>query len=67
MKMGDMGKNVKPQIQSAERFGGDLIITFQDGLCAIYSAQLLFSIIDQAKRVAEPEDDSDESTHAEAD
>lgn len=58
--MCDMGKDVKPQVRSAERFAGDVIITFNDGQCAIYSAQLLFSIFDQAKRVPEPEDDGGE-------
>jgi hypothetical protein len=38
-----------------------VIITFQDGRTALYSAALLASIFDQASTIIEPEDDGDGS------
>jgi hypothetical protein len=46
-----------PSVEHAERFSGGLIIEFSDETCALYSAELLYGSMDQAKRiVVGPED-----------
>jgi hypothetical protein len=40
-----------PRIVYAERVGGDVIIEFDDGECALYPASLLFSILRQAVKI----------------
>ena len=42
-----------PQVIGAVRMRGDLVITFDDGKCAVYSAALLYGIFDQAVEVTD--------------
>jgi len=42
-----------PRIISADRLYGAVIITFDDGRCAVYSASLLDAIFPQAQDVTE--------------
>jgi predicted NAD/FAD-binding protein len=56
-----MEKADKSQVVDAHRLAGGVIITFQDGRTALYSAALLASIFDQASTIIEPEDDGDGS------
>ncbi len=46
-----------PHLLAAERLNGGVIITFDDGKCAVYSASLLYATLDQAI-VVEDEDSS---------
>jgi hypothetical protein len=46
------------RVVAAERLNGGVIITFDDGKCAFYTASLLHSNLAQAKIVEEPEDDN---------
>ncbi len=41
----------EPRIVYAERLGGGVIITFDDGKCAAYSALLLHNTLPQATEV----------------
>ena len=52
-----MKTDPQPRVIDAERLGGGIIITFEDGKTAIYSASLLDSIFSQAQEIsrAEPE------------
>jgi hypothetical protein len=52
-----MKTKLHPRIKDAERLNGGVIITFDDGKCAVYSATLLRTIFPQADEVME---DSDE-------
>ena len=45
-------------IDSADNMGEGLLITFEDGRCAIYPPDLLLSVFSQAKQV--PPDEEDE-------
>jgi hypothetical protein len=40
-----------PEVIEALRLHGDLLITFDDGKCAIYSAALLYGMVDKAGEV----------------
>jgi hypothetical protein len=40
-----------PRVVYAERLNGGVIITFDDGKCAVYSASLLHVILPQAEEV----------------
>jgi hypothetical protein len=42
-----------PEVIEAVRLSGDLVITFDDGKCAVYSAVLLYCIFDQAVEVTD--------------
>ncbi|WP_263385623.1 hypothetical protein [Granulicella arctica] len=45
-----------PRIVSAERLNGGVIIAFEDGKCAVYSAALLYATFSHAEHViTEPE------------
>jgi hypothetical protein len=46
-----IGTNSNPRVISADRIDGGLIITFDDGRCAVYSASLLFDTFAQAEEV----------------
>jgi len=50
-----METHAAPRVISAERLSGNVIITFDDGTSAIYSASLLHTIRSQAKEVNEVE------------
>jgi hypothetical protein len=41
----------EPRIVSADRMDDSVIVTFDDGRCAIYSASLLYTVLPQAKEV----------------
>lgn len=53
-----MEKAGSPRVISAERNAGSVIIAFDDGKCAVYSADLLLSIFNHAEAVLERNDDS---------
>ena len=43
----------------AERVGGDVIIEFNDGKCALYSASFLHSILTQATEMDAPDSEEE--------
>jgi hypothetical protein len=45
------------RVVAAERLDGGVIITFDDGKCAFYTAALLHATLAQARIVEQPEDD----------
>jgi hypothetical protein len=47
----------QPRIVYAERLNDGVIITFDDGKCAVYSASLLYANFPQAQEVIETEED----------
>lgn len=49
----------EPRIIYAERLGGGVIITFDDGKCAVYSALLLLNTFSQAAEVNEIDPDEE--------
>jgi hypothetical protein len=49
-----MENKPKIRVRSAERVGGGLIITFDDGKSALYSASLLRDTFSQAEELKEP-------------
>jgi hypothetical protein len=53
MYSSDMENSSQPRIIYAERWGDGVIITFDDGKSAIYSAALLYATFSQAKLVEE--------------
>jgi hypothetical protein len=53
-----MKSDPAPRVIQAERWGGGLIITFEDGKCAAYSSETLRSMFSSAFEIteeAEPE------------
>ncbi len=46
-----MKEQASPHILSADRLDGSVLITFNDGRCAIYSSDLLYSALPQAKEL----------------
>jgi hypothetical protein len=46
-----------PRIISADRLADSIIVTFEDGRCAIYSASLLYAAFPHAEEVVESEDE----------
>jgi hypothetical protein len=52
-----MENRTEPRIVAADRLGKDVIITFDDGKSAVYSASLLQAIFTQAQEVDEEEPD----------
>lgn len=53
----------EPRIIYAERLGGGVIITFDDGKCAVYSALLLHDTFSRAEEIGEPnpEDEAEDA------
>ena len=49
-----------PRILYADRLNGGVIITFDDGKCAVYSAALLHATLPQAEQVFEPDPEEEE-------
>lgn len=49
--------DLTPRVIDVLRLGADLIITFEDGRCAIYSAALLDAIFSQAQQIPTLEDE----------
>jgi hypothetical protein len=47
------------RVVDAERLGGGVIITFDDGKCAVYSAPLLYSILSNANLLEEQIEEPD--------
>jgi hypothetical protein len=46
-----------PRIVSADLLNGSILIAFDDGTCALYSAELLQATLPQAEQIiVEPED-----------
>lgn len=54
----------EPRILAADRLMKGVIITFDDGQCAVFSASLLHAALPQAELLP---DDPDDSTHKEDD
>lgn len=44
-----------PKIISADRLEGGVIVSFEDGRCAIYSAALMYATLSQAREVTDKE------------
>ena len=51
-----MSKSTTPNLASADRFDGFLVITFDDGRCGIYDSDLLYTMLSQAREVHEEQD-----------
>jgi hypothetical protein len=45
-----------PSVIEAERYEGGVLITFDDGKCAAYSASLLRAVFDQAREITNTAD-----------
>ena len=50
-----------PQVVSAEKLDGGVVISFEDGRSAVYSAELLSEIFRQAREIPEEDEHEDES------
>jgi hypothetical protein len=48
-----------PRVTHAERLNDGVIITFEDGKCAIYSTSLLYATLTQAETIASELEDED--------
>jgi hypothetical protein len=48
---------LQSQVKYAELVGGGLIITFADGKCALFPADLLYATLPQAQELREADDD----------
>jgi hypothetical protein len=46
-----------PRVVFAERLDGGVVVTFEDGKCALYSAALLYLQLDQAQILLDEPDD----------
>lgn len=55
--MTKMERYLIPPVRYAEVLKGDVIVTFADGKCALYSAILLHALFDQAEEIAEEYED----------
>lgn len=42
-----------PQVKYAERVTGGIVITFDDGISALFSSELLYSTLELAKEIPE--------------
>jgi hypothetical protein len=51
-----MGTSYSPRVTEAERANGDVIVTFDNGKCALFTAALLWSILPQAQEVIESDE-----------
>jgi hypothetical protein len=47
----------EPRITYVERLGGGVVVGFEDGKTALYSAALLDSVFESAQELFEPEED----------
>ena len=54
-------KDAPPRIAFVDRVEDGVVITFEDGRCAIYSSALLRHFLAQAKEVAESDMDGDQA------
>ena len=55
-----MEEAVSPRLVSADRFDGYIIVAFDDGRCAVYSSELLYSVLPQAQEIQEsPEEQAE--------
>jgi len=57
LESGIVDQKPSPRIISAERSHGDLLITFDDDTCALYSAALLYSALPRAEPVPDADPD----------
>ena len=46
----------KPEVLDAQRMDGGVMVTFADGTSAIYSAALLYAVLDQAETIEDVEE-----------
>ena len=46
-----------PRILSMEKYENAILVTFDDGTCALYSASLLRSALPEAEKLVEPDKD----------
>jgi hypothetical protein len=54
-----MEPSPEPRVADAERVSGDVVIEFEDGKCALYSAALLHSMLARAIELATYEFEED--------
>jgi hypothetical protein len=50
-----MDIRLTPEIADVEQFHDSVLVTFQDGRCALYSATLLDTLYPQAVETSEPQ------------
>jgi hypothetical protein len=50
-----MSKETEPKILNAERLDGGVVISFSNGKTAVYSAALLYSVLEHAASLTEDE------------
>lgn len=61
-----MNGEARPRIVSAERLSNSVVITFDNGQCAEYSASLLHDTLPQARLLLQSSDESEDDVQAEA-
>ena len=59
-----MANQKRPHLTSADRLEGSLIIAFEDGRCGIYSSELLYATLAQAKELHEKDVEQTGAHHA---
>jgi hypothetical protein len=52
-----MNPHSDPRILSTEKYENAVLVTFEDGQCALYSASLLHATLPQAEQLADEEKD----------
>jgi hypothetical protein len=57
-----MENGPRSRVKYAEIVGGGIIITFENGKCALFPDDLLYSTLPQAKVLPEPPDDVEQTT-----
>jgi hypothetical protein len=57
-----MESGSQSRVKYAELVGRDLIITFADGKCALFPADLLYSTLPQAQELPQSPDDTEPTT-----
>ena len=50
-----MENRTVPRIENADRLHGGVIITFDDGKCAVYPTSLLLAIFPNAEEIIDPD------------
>lgn len=58
-----MKSHPAPGIVNVDRFDGGVIVTFDDGRCALYAASLLLATLPQAIEVHDSEPDEEAKTY----
>ena len=60
-----MDESKSPRMIAADRLDGSLLVVFDDGQCGLYSSDLLYATLPQAKRLHDPDAGKTESNDPE--